>query len=53
MKKPHLIRFSRSKVESFDALGELIPELSGPYSDELKERVEEAKTPKTVEVDAE
>lgn len=41
MKQPKLVRFGRSEVTTFDALGEPIPELSGPYTDELKAKIEE------------
>lgn len=41
LKKPRLIRYGASEVTTFDALGEVIPELSGPYTDELRTLIEE------------
>lgn len=47
MKRPWLIRYSDLEVESFDALGNKIEELSGEYTPELKAALEEAKHEKT------
>lgn len=39
--KPRKIRYGASEVTAYDALGEVIPELSGPYTDELKAKLDE------------
>lgn len=43
--------FYPHQVKSFDALGQEIPELSGPYTPELREAIKAASDDKTVEQD--
>lgn len=47
LKKPRLIQYSKDQVKSYDLCGEVIEELSGPYTDDLRARIEAARDERT------
>lgn len=51
LKKPRMVIYRPEGITSYDIFGEKIPELTGPYTDELKERLGKAKDEKTEEID--
>lgn len=52
LKKPRLVRYTEDGVTAYDIFGEVIPELSGPYTDELKEALRAASDERTEHVDS-
>lgn len=51
MRKPRTVQYLPDRVVSYDAIGEEIPDLSGPYTDELKEKIFAASDERTQWVD--
>lgn len=51
LKKPRMVIYREDGITSYDICGLVIPELSGPYTDDLKERLEAAKDEKTETID--
>jgi hypothetical protein len=52
LNKPRLVRYDEDEVTSYDIFGHVIPELSGPYTDELKEALRAASDERTEHVDS-
>lgn len=51
LNKPRLVRYTEDEVTAYDVFGEVIPELSGAYTDELKEALRAASDERTAHVD--
>lgn len=51
LKKPRMVIYRPDGITSYDIFGEKILELSGPYTDDLKARLDVARDEKTEEID--
>lgn len=51
MKKPRMVIYRPDGITSYDIYGEKILDLSGPYTDELKARLDAVKDERTETID--